>query len=540
MKNTDADIIVVNTGTRRRLSPFRVMLAILILVGVSYAAVTSWHRWQETESEATYEPWFAAYVDVTSVPTYAFEQLGSTPTPVAILSFIVSSSEDACEPTWGTYFTLDEAAVSLDLDRRIARLQQQEGKIAVSFGGALNDELALKCKDHNRLLSAYESVVERYSIDTIDLDLENESLKDSEASVRRAEAIAELQANRRAEGKGLAVWLTLPVTPYGLTKEGTDAVAQMLASGVDLAGVNVMTMNYGESRQQGQTMLEASKQALIETHRQLGILYEQCWVNLNSRTLWRKIGATPMIGQNDMVEEVFMLEDAAGLNLFAREQGVGRMSMWSANRDIPCGENYVDLRVVSDSCSGVKVERFSFSLALSEGFDGDIAQNAMIPTTDDPEMNILIVDDPDKSPYQIWQETGAYPKGVKVVWRGNVYEAKWWTRGDWPDNPVLQSWETPWQLIGPVLPGETPIQQPTLPEGFYPNWSGTVEYDGGDRVLFEGIPFQAKWWNQGESPAASAAHADSSPWLPLTQVQIMEILEEIEGMGDAEESTDVD
>jgi hypothetical protein len=75
-------------------------------------------------------------------------------------------------------------------------------------------------------------------------------------------------------------------------------------------------------------------------------LYKQKGVNLSQRTLWRKLGATPMIGQNDFTEEVFTLEDATSLNDFAIEKNIGRMSMWSANRDIPCGENYVNIKVV--------------------------------------------------------------------------------------------------------------------------------------------------------------------------------------------------
>jgi len=515
-------------GPQRRLSLWRVSLAILILGGIVSISISSWNRLKEREKESAtpaFKSWFAAYVDVTSTPTYAFEQLGSTATPNAVLSFIVSSKNEPCIPSWGAYYTMDEAAVSLDLDRRIARLQQQGGKIAVSFGGALNSELSLGCVDSEKLFGAYKSVVERYNIDTVDLDLENENLVNSEAAERRAIAIAKLQNEYRNSGKNMAVWLTLPVTPQGLTQEGTNMITKMLSRGVDISGINIMTMDYGQSLQQDQKVLDASKNALIETHRQLGILYKQAGINLNSISLWRKIGATPMIGQNDFVDEIFSLEDAKDFNLFSRNQGIGRMSMWSANRDVPCGENYVDVKVVSDSCSGTKTPSFGFSQALSDGFDGDITQSASILTTEDPESNSYIIDDPERSPYQIWKETGAYPKGVKVVWHGNVYMAKWWTKNDLPDNPVLQSWQTPWQLVGPVLLGEKPIQQPTLPEGTYPNWSGKDVYDGGDRVLFDSIPFQAKWWNQGESPAASTPNPDSSPWIPLTQSQIADILE---------------
>ncbi len=513
---------------KRKLSLWRVSLALLIVGGLVYGTTLGLDQWKESESTGVYKPWFAAYVDVTSTPTYAFEQLGATTSPDVILSFIVASKTDACTPTWGTYYTMDEAGKELDLDRRIARLQQQGGRIAVSFGGAINSEIAVTCKDPEALFNAYKSVIERYNIDTIDLDLENENLKDMEAAKRRADVVARLQEDYRKKNKSLAVWVTLPVAPQGLTQDGTNAVSRILLSGVDLAGINLMTMDYGDNRPKEQSMFDASKQALTETHRQLGILYKQANINLNSNSLWRKIGATPMIGQNDVASEVFTIEDAKAFNTFALNQGIGRMSMWSANRDTPCGENYVDVKVVSDSCSGTKAVKYSFTEALSMGFDGDLTQSAKIATTEDPNSNVSVVDNPETSPYQIWQETGAYPKGVKVVWHGNVYEAKWWTKNDLPDNPVLQAYETPWQLVGPVLSGEKRIEQPTLPADTYPTWSGETVYQGGDRVLFEGVPFQAKWYTQGDSPAASAANSDNSPWISLTQSQIMDILESLD------------
>jgi len=525
MKTKNSPEAPIGSEPRRKLSLFRLILAIIIIAGIASSSTYGVRTWKDNSPAKSFEPWFAAYVDVTSKPTYAFEQVGTAPTSDIVLSFIVASTSDRCQPTWGTYYTMEEAAQVLNLDRRIARLQQQGGKIAVSFGGALNDELALACTDPDTLLKAYTSVVDRYQLDTIDLDLEQRSLNDGDAAKRRASAIAQLQSLRRKSDKNLAVWLTLPVTGQGLTPEGTNAVSQMLSAGVDLAGINIMTMDYGGSLKPGQTVLEASEQAAIETHRQLGILYKQAGINLTSGTLWGKIGLTPMIGQNDVREEVFTISDAKDLNVFSHKHGIGRMSMWSANRDIPCGENYVDQKVVSDSCSGVKTEKYLFAKTLSEGFTGNLTQNSGIVTKSENETSVQITDNPDESPYQIWQETGVYPKGVKVVWHGNVYEAKWWTKNDLPDNPVLQSWETPWQLMGPVLPGEKPIKQPTLPKGTYPAWSGTVEYEGGQRVLFEGIPFQAKWWNQGESPAASTVDLDNSPWLPLTQAQILQILD---------------
>ena len=505
---------------RRRLSPWRMLAALVVMAGLIAGGMFGQREWQATQQPvSSHSPWFASYVDVTATPAFAFEQMGATSNRDAVLSFVVSSPSSVCTPSWGAAYTLDQASASLDLDRRIARLQQQGGSVAVSFGGLDNQELAVKCTDPAKLLAAYKSVVDRYNINTIDLDLENSGLTNTVAGARRAAVIAKLQSERRAEGKNLAVWVTLPVAPQGLTQDGTNAVSQLLAKRVDIAGVNVMTMDYGSSLTNGQSMLTGSESALSQTERQLGILYQRAGIHLNDSSLWSKLGATPMIGQNDFANEVFTVNDAAALNQFARSHGIERISMWSANRDIACGSNYVDVKVVSDSCSGVNQDKQGFAAALGAGFKGDLSLSAGVVTTADPS-TVQTSDNPATSPYQIWSASGTYLEGTKVVWHHNVYQAKWWTQGDLPDSPVLQSWQTPWNLIGPVLPGEKPIPQATLPAGTYPNWSGTASYNADQRVLFNGVPYQAKWWNKGESPAAASSNADGSPWAPLTQAQI--------------------
>lgn len=511
------------TEPYRKLSIPRVLLALVLLTGIGTAGYYGLPHITAEQVQASRKPWFAAYVDVTATPTFSFEQLGNTNTKDVVLSFIVASHDNACTPTWGDTFTMDQATATLDLDRRVARLRQLGGNVAISFGGLKNNELGTSCKDTSQLKAAYKSVIDRYNVSTIDIDLEQGNLTDKEAANRRAHALSEVQQEYRSTKKPLAIWVTLPVAPQGLTSDGTNAVAILLKNKVDLAGINVMTMDYGQSLQTGQTMFEGSRDALNETHRQLGVLYEQAGIHLSSESIWEKIGATPMIGQNDTQDEVFGLKDAADLNAFARSSGLARMSMWSANRDVACGDNYVDLKVVSTACSGVKQDKFAFATALRMNFDGSMAASAGVKTTADAKEPV-IQDNPATSPYQIWSKNGAYLKGTKVVWHGNVYEAKWWTQGDAPDDPVLQSWETPWMLIGPVLAGEKPIRQATLPTGTYKEWSGSKEYNTGDRVMFNGTPYQAKWWNKAQSPAAASANADTSPWVALTQAQINDVI----------------
>ena len=514
----------MSTAVRtRRLSKSRVAIATVVVAAIATGGVYLASSAASEVSDVTASPWFAGYADLTLTPAYAFEAPADDSGKNVVLSFIVADPSDACTPSWGAAYTMDGANDSLDLDRRIARLTQGGGEAIVSFGGQANDELANVCTDANDLEAAYASVIERYDSTTIDLDIEGDGL-DAEANERRAVAIAAVQASARASDTDLAVWLTLPVTPQGLAANGTDAVAAFLAAGVDLAGVNVMTMDYGDSKDSDATMLQAAEDALTATHRQLGILYSNADIDLTSATLWSKIGATPMIGQNDVAGEVFTLDDATGLSGFAQEKGLGRLSMWSLNRDTTCGSSYTDLNRVSNLCSGVDQGDVTFAETIGALMNGSPKLNSGTQTTAEA-LPPVAEDDPATSPYAIWDENATYLVGTKVTWHRNVYEAKWWTKGDLPDDAVLDEFETPWTLIGPVLPGETPIPIPTLPAGTYPSWDGTATYEAGARIQFNGLPFEAKWWTQGDSPEASSSDPDSSPWTPLTATEIQKILD---------------
>lgn len=529
MRKLKKEKLTQTTTPQRRLSLFRVLIAVLILGASIYYVATNWIDLKDKVIEiviasSTSTQFYAPYVDVTATPTFEFEKLGNTTSRNVVLSFIVASKEDACLPTWGTAYNLDQASVGLDLDRRIARLRQLGGDISISFGGLLNNELAVGCTDLDKLKLAYKSVIEKYNVFTLDLDIEGNALNDTSSNIRRAEALYALQQEYKQDNKNLAIWLTLPVTTNGLTEAGTNFVSTMLNYNVNIAGVNAMTMNFGDSKDSDTSMAQASIKSLNETHRQLGILYRQSGTSLSSTSLWKKIGATPMIGQNDFSKEVFRLSDAKTLNEYILSQGIIRTSMWSINRDRQCGENYANVNQVSDSCSGTEQNALDYSVALANGLTGNFIVNQNNTTKESSDKEVLISDDPENSPYRIWGPTDVYIAGTKVVWKRNVYQAKWWTQGENPDNPVLQAWQTPWQLIGPVLPGEKPVEQPTLPDGTYPEWDSKAEYQAGDRILFNKVPFQAKWWTHADNPSVSIANPAISPWVQLNITQIEEIL----------------
>lgn len=150
-----------------------------------------------------------------------------------------------------------------------------------------------------------------------------------------------------------------------------------------------------------------------------------------------------MIGQNDIVADVFTVADAEGLHDFAESKGVGRMSMWSLNRDVECGPNYPTLTVVSDACSGVAQSGGLFSSILGAERDSVSTATSPAPEPTTTTTAAPVVDDPATSPYPIWSPTNAYVKSDRTVWHGNVYEAKWWTKNDVPNNPVAAGTAAP-------------------------------------------------------------------------------------------------
>ena len=294
---------------------------------------------------------------------------------------------------------------------------------------------------------------------------------------------------------------------------------------VDLTGVNVMTMDHGGGRGSSQSMLAASIAAAEATHSQLTELYKRAGVDMGAQTLWRKIGLTPMIGQNDFAGEIFGLDAAAGLNAYAREKGIGRISMWSLNRDVTCSVNYADVTRVSDGCSGVDQGSARFAQVLGQGITGHAKSVTAAPTATATQA----ADNPATSPYPIWAKEYSYVAEERVAWHGNVYSAKWWTRGDLPDDPLLQATDTPWKLIGPVLPGDRPVAVVTVPAGTYPVWSAATVYQKGDRVLVDGRILESKRWNQRDNPLAALPGSSSSPWIMLKTDEVQKILSDKAG-----------
>lgn len=484
------------------------MLALLVMAAGICAGL--WAQINSAYSRVTESPmttWFAPYVDTTLMPTYDFEDAQVSPSRYSVLGFVVANPHNRCDPTWGTYFGLVGADRQLDLDRRIAELRQRGGDVIISFGGAANQELSVACSNRRDLLNAYRSVVKRYGVRTIDFDIEGAALSDRAANARRAAVLRDLQRWAERAGRPLTIWLTLPVSPDGLTADGILTVEAMLRAGVNLGGVNAMIMDYGAALGGGQSMAWAGTHALEALFHQLRRDYLQAGIHLDTPDLWRRIGATPMIGQNDVSGEIFTLSDAQALVSFARSVGLGRVSMWSANRDYQCSANS-DSNTVSDVCSGVKQDGLAFAWELGR-LDGTMPNQVQAPRLS-IDARPASRDNPLTSPYPVWTSGTIYVGGNKVVWHDEVYQAKWWNQADDPDAPVAHPWDTPWRDLGPVLPSDAPSR---IRVSNRPNpWSADQVYLQGDKVTYAGYVFRARWWTQGQPPAIHPLQPQESSW----------------------------
>jgi hypothetical protein len=293
-------------------------------------------------------PKFAPYVDMTLSSASLAKMKADSGASHFTLAFIVSDPNQPCKASWGGYYGIDDPT----MNQRITKLEEAGGDGIVSFGGAAGQELADTCSTVASLAASYQAVIDRYGIRELDFDIEGSDQANAESLSRRAQAIARVQAAGRAAGKPVQVSLTLPVMPTGLTRDGFRAVHVAINNGVRVGVVNVMAMDYGDSF--GGDMGDYAISAARHTHSQLARLYPA----KSDPELWRMVGVTPMIGINDVNNEIFRIADAKQLTAFAKSTRLGRIAMWSANRDAQCPQ---PSPWAQNTCSGVPQVKWGFS-----------------------------------------------------------------------------------------------------------------------------------------------------------------------------------
>ncbi len=257
----------------------------------------------------------APYVDMGAFPTPDMPSMATSGNLKGFtMAFIISVG---CRASW---FNAFDPRTRWSGDQ-VDAIRARGGDVKISFGGANGIELAQDCQTVSALAAEYQAVVNAYQLRYMDLDIEGAAVADPTSVNRRSQALAQVQ---RAT-PGLKISLTLPVLPEGLTADGVNVVRSAISAGVNIDLVNVMAMDY--QRPTGDYG-EFAKQAARSTFNQIRPLFP----GLTDAQVWRKVGVTPMLGQNDD-GGFFRQSDASDLVAFAKTVHLGFLSFWEETRD---------------------------------------------------------------------------------------------------------------------------------------------------------------------------------------------------------------
>ncbi|GAB6284997.1 MAG: hypothetical protein STSR0009_11980 [Methanoregula sp.] len=468
-----------------------VLLCVTVMIGIPAAAMP--------------DRVFAPYTDTVRYPPFSLTDMAQK-TGVMYYTLAFITSDSAGNPAWAGVVPLSQ----MNYRDQVTALRAMGGDVIISFGGANGVELAQAASDAGTLAGKYQAVIDAYNVTWVDFDIEGAAVAQPASVDLRNKAIRILQE----KNPNLKVAYCLPVIPYGLTADGIAVLRNAKNNNVTVDIVNVMAMDFGDGAApapQGK-MGEYVIQSAQSVFSQLKVLYPE----KTDRQIWAMIGITPMIGQNDVVSEVFTLADARNLSEFAQANGCSLIAMWSANRDNgSCGS-----RQWSDaSCSGIIQDEFAFSRTFN-GFTNasPTPQPSPVPTTipttqptpsptvtptpvpTTPVPTIIPTTQPTPAPtvtptpqptttpspgVEPWSPTKVYVKGDEVSYIDEQYQARWWTQGDVPGIADV------WKLIS-----TTGVMSPAP-------WSPDKVYTAGNQVLYLTVKYQAQWWTRGDVPGVA-------------------------------------
>ncbi|MEU2422881.1 chitinase [Streptomyces sp. NPDC007851] len=265
------------------------------------------------------------------------------------LAFVIAGGS-TCTPKWNGTAAIGSSAVK----SRISALTEGGATVRVSFGGASGKELATTCSSASGLAAAYGAALDAAGSTQADFDVEGTTLTDSGSVALRSEAIALLQKQR----PDLEVSFTLPVMPSGLDSGGLALLRSANKYDVQVATVNIMTMNYGESYDgdMGDYAIASAKAAQKQLKKVFG---------LSDADAWGGMALTSMIGVNDVSGETLTLADAKDVRAFAEEKDVAWVSMWSTFRDVQCESGSSGSDDAATNCSGVSQSSGAFGKAFA-------------------------------------------------------------------------------------------------------------------------------------------------------------------------------
>jgi len=205
--------------------------------------------------------------------------------------------------------------------------------------------------------------------------------------------------------------------------------------------------------------------------------------------------------------EFYTYEDKQSLQAkieFVKEKNLGGMIIWELSADSDTHESLLDVIATGFYPDGISVTPKEESDSLQTE-----TPNIGIPDSSSEQSETLeeeqteIEQTEDEMPTQsisTWSADKIYLANAVVLYNEQEYKAKWWTQGE---APGANQWG-PWSF---VKKSTTTTQTVTEIEQ-NSTWSSSTIYVNGDVVLYKGVKYRAKWWNQNSIPGTQ----EWGPW----------------------------
>jgi chitinase len=270
--------------------------------------------------------------------------------PAVSLAF---ASGECGEEHWGS---LDASAVA---QANIAALAAKGLRYMISTGGEGN---VFTCASD----AGMERFIQRYASPAflgVDFDIESTQTPDGiRALVQRAK-FAQAKWPHLRFSFTLATFAASDGSEASLNSMGATVMQALKEEGLQGYFINLMVMNFGPAARANCVVREArcdmaasARQAVQNLHKQFGVPYSH-------------IEVTAMVGVNDVLENVFTLEDAQALGQFVRLSGLAGLHYWSLDRDKPCAGGATEL---SPTCSSLnQVPELAYLRAFAQGLKSD-------------------------------------------------------------------------------------------------------------------------------------------------------------------------
>ena len=226
----------------------------------------------------------------------------------------------------------------------------------ISTGGAAGIFTCSSNAGMHAFLNRYMSV----NLIGLDVDIERDQTQDQITSLVKTLVYAKsLHPNLRISFT-LATLADSSGGHAGLNELGNRVITTAKAAGLDFY-VNLMVMDYGTT--------SAYTCVLSGSLCQMALSAEQAVINLQSTyaIAANRIEVTPMIGNNDISDEVFTIADAEKLASFVVINKLAGYHFWSLDRDTPCVSGSGSL--ASSTCNSASgATPFGFSKIIAPYF----------------------------------------------------------------------------------------------------------------------------------------------------------------------------